>query len=426
MINQKIKKILKWTLIIFLSYYIITSIYFGEGFYDEKTGICAFYWSGLDDLGRKDNASGFFINKQYPTFLDGIDGPYIFGSKSYSVTADNEMIEKSIDTPKLILVNTGLKEFSEFTVQLRNSYSTERYNYEMPERLIAISDMEGNLTGFYSFLLANNVIDQKGNWIFGKGALVLNGDFFDRGTQVTPLLWFIYHLENQASQHGGKVHFILGNHEIRNLNGNGSDGDFKYIEVAKRISGEKHWNKAIMYLYGEKSEIGKWLRTKNIVEKIGSNLFVHGGLNKFHLQERLSLEEMNAIARKYLGKNPSTNPTVNKREKFITNTVNSPYWDRRLNLDWKIKYTYKLNGVKAEETTANELNQILKFYDAEKVVIGHSIVDDISIGYNNKVIKIDVEHGEDLHSGHTKGLLIQDYNYYKIDDLGNKENLYRK
>ncbi len=422
-INKKAKRILKWTLVVFLSYYLVTSVYFGEGSFDGKTGVCSFYWSGLDDLGRKDKASGLLINEQYPTFLDGVDGPYIFGPKSYFITADNEMIEKNTGNSGLILVNTGLKEFPSFTVSLRSSYAIETYEYTMPEKLIAVSDMEGNLTGFYSFLLANKVIDKRGNWSFGEGALVLNGDFFDRGTQVTPLLWFIYHLENQALQNGGKVHFILGNHEIKNLNGDASDGAFKYIEVAKRISGEKQWDKAILYLYGEKSEIGKWLRSKNIVEKIGPHLFVHGGLNKLHLQERFSLQEMNNIARKYMGKNPSSDPEMNKRDEIITNTINSPYWDRRLNLDWKIKWTYKLNGIKAEATTEKDLNQILNFYGAEKIIIGHSIVGDISTGYNNKVIKIDVRHGEALSSGNTRGLLIQHNSYYKIDDFGNKSNL---
>lgn len=416
-INKTVKQVLKWTLIIFLSYFIATSLYYGEGSFDERTGVSSFYWSGLDDLGRADKASGLLVNEQYPTFLDGTDGPYVFGDKYYVVTDDNEIIEGNLDSSGLILVNTGIEEFPNFSVNLRSSYATETYNYQMPEKLIAISDMEGNLTGFYSFLLANNVIDKKGDWIFGRGALVLNGDFFDRGPQVTPLLWFIYHLDNQALQSGGKVHFILGNHEIKNLSGDASDGAFKYIEIAKRISGENQWDKAIRYLYSEKSEIGKWLRSKNICEKIGSHVFVHGGLNRLHLQERFSLEEINMIARKYMGKNTSALPDMNKREAIITNTINSPYWDRRLNLDWKIKWTYKLNRVKVQETTEKDLDQILDFYSAEKIIIGHSIVHDISTGYNDKVIKIDVEHGEGLSSGKTRGLLIYKNNYYKINDL---------
>src|SRR5690606_23606833 len=141
------------------------------------------------------------------------------------------------------------------------------------------------------------------------------------------------------------------------------------------------------------------LRSKNIIEKIGQHLFVHGGLNKFHIQERFSLEEMNTLARKYIGKNTSSLVNMNRRNEIIINTLNSPYWDRRLNLDWKIKWTYRLHGIKVQSTSENDLDEILNFYGAHKIIIGHSIVNDVSTGYNNKVIKIDVQHGRGLLSG---------------------------
>ncbi|WP_057937482.1 metallophosphoesterase [Algoriphagus resistens] len=422
--SKKKKNIVKWALIVIASYYVITILYFGHGDIDSKTGISTFYWSGLDDLGRKDKASGFLVNEYYPTFLNGVDGPYIFQNRSYSVSADNKWLEKKVDTTDFIVVETGIREFPRFSLQLRRNYPVEEFDYKMPEKLLAISDIEGNLTGFYSLLVASKVIDPRGNWIFEKGALVLNGDFFDRGNQVTQLLWFIYHLENQAAQKGGKVHFILGNHEIMNLTGNASYNDFKYIEAAKRISSQSDWNKAILYMYSETSELGKWLRSKNIVERIGRNLFVHGGLNKFHLQEKFSIEEMNTIARNHVAKELLSGTVTDKREELITSSINSPYWDRRLNLDWKIRWIYRLKGIDANKTSAKDLNQILKFYGAERIIIGHSVVNDISTGYNNQVVKIDVKHGEELNSGSTKGLLIQNGGYYRIDDMGDRKLLF--
>ena len=423
-LSKKGKGILKWAFIITTSYFIITTLYFGHGNIDTKTGITDFYWCGLDNYWKKNEPSGFLINEPYPTFLDGIDGPFVYGNKAFYVNRDSQLIEKKVASSRLIKVETDSKEFPGFSVQLRDSYPTEEFTHEMPKKLIAISDIEGNLTGFYSFLLANKVIDSEGNWIFGKGALVLNGDFFDRGNQVTPLLWFIYHLENQALKVGGKVHFILGNHEVMNLNGDASHNDFKYIAVAKKISNETNWDKAILHLYGENSELGKWLRSKNIIEKIGSHIFVHGGLNKFHLQQKITLEEMNTIARKHFGKEIPLEKPNDQRIASIISPINGPYWDRRLNLDWKVKWTYLFNGIDAEETPQSDLNNILKFYNSEKIIIGHSMVDDIAAGYNNKVIKIDVKHGQNSKSGHTKGLLIQNNIYYKINDLGDKIALF--
>lgn len=422
---KKSKKAIKWSLILLVGYFILDTVYFGYGSIDTKTGISSFYWSGLDDLYKPKSAHGFLINEAYPTFLNGEDGPYVFDSIAYYVNSNDELFKVSIDSTRQIEVKTNMEAFPDFTVKLRADYPLEKAHYKMPKNLIAISDIEGNLAGLYSFLLSNKVIDRKGNWVFGNGSLVLNGDFMDRGSQVPQVLWFIYHLENQASKVGGKVHFILGNHEILNLYGNGSDNDFKYIEVAKQISGISNWSAAVKYLYSKNSELGKWLRSKNIIEKIGDNIFVHGGLNTSHFEQKLSINELNLIARKYIGTKPEAMASISHREKLVVNnSLDSPYWDRKLNYNWKIKLAYLTKGISVNATSQEELNNILKFYAANKIIIGHSNISDISATYDDKVILLDVAHGEEIHSGETKGLLIQTNDYYKVDDNNNKTLLF--
>jgi hypothetical protein len=93
----------------------------------------------------------------------------------------------------------------------------KKVNTKKVNKLIAISDIEGNFMAFTETAAANGVIDTNFNWTFGEGHLVLTGDFFDRGTQVTEVLWLIYSLEEKAKDAGGYVHYILGNHEIMNL-----------------------------------------------------------------------------------------------------------------------------------------------------------------------------------------------------------------
>lgn len=424
---KQLKRLLKWSLILLIGYFILDTLYFGYSAVDNKTGISSFYWSGLDDLNKPKKTAGFLINETYPTFLNGEDGPYVFNSIAYYVNSKEELVKNSIDSTRQIKVKTNLEAMPNFTVQLREEYPVEKDHYNSSENLIAISDIEGNLTGLYSFLLSNKVIDSKGNWIYGNGSLVLNGDFMDRGSEVVQVLWFIYHLENQAAEDGGKVHFILGNHEILNLYGNGSDNDFKYIEIAKQISGKSNWSEAVRYLYSQDSELGKWLRSKNIIEKIGAIIFVHGGLNKKHIEQNFSINELNSIARKYIGVEPEAMAHLSQRDKLIVdNSLDSPYWDRKLNYNWKIKLAYLMKGICVNATSQEELNNILKFYDANEIIIGHSNISDITAKYNDKVILLDVAHGEELHSGKTKGLLIQKNNYYKVDDNNNKSLLFKK
>ena len=420
---KKTKKILKWIIIITACYFIIATLYFGYDDIDSEKGIYNFYWSGIRGLWEVDRDFGFKINKEVKFKLNGVDGPYLINDTLFYVNRNNQLSKKALKENRNLVVETNSNVLPKFTVELKDSIALEKSVYNMPEKLIAISDIEGNFTGFYSFLLANKVIDKNGKWIFGAGHLVINGDFFDRGDQVTQVLWLIYSLENQAEYQGGKVHFILGNHEIMNLYGDVSYNDFKYIEVAKRISKLDNWQMGLRYIYSESSELGKWLRSKNVIEKIGNNIFVHGGLNVYHVNEKYSIEEMNEIARRYYGIYPDESSVKTKRDRIMINSIDSPFWDRRLNLEWKYKIVFKLNGIHVAETTQEEVNNILEFYKAKKIIIGHSVVDDIKSDYMNSVIKIDVKHGKEINSGKTKGLLIEGNLYYKVDDNFNKERI---
>ena len=72
--------------------------------------------------------------------------------------------------------------------------------------------------------MAGKVIDTDLTWSFGDGHLVIVGDVFDRGPNVTECLWLIYRLEQEASAAGGAVHFLLGNHELMVMR-----GDLRYL-----------------------------------------------------------------------------------------------------------------------------------------------------------------------------------------------------
>ena len=421
---RKWKTLIKWTLILGVIYFVVTTLYFGYDDIDSKKGTYNFYWSGIRGLWEEDREFGFKVNKEVKFKLDGVDGPYVIGDSLYYVNRSNQFLKGKVSPDSLITVETNCKELPEFKVKLKKSISVERDSYEMPEKLIAISDIEGNFTGLYSFLLHNKVIDKNANWIFGKGHLVLNGDFFDRGDQVPQVLWLIYSLEEQAIAKGGKVHFIIGNHEVMNLYGDVSYNDFKYMEISRRVSQQKNWDVGLRFLYAKETELGKWLRSKNVVEKIGDNIFVHGGLNAYHREGGYSINEMNAIARKYYGVFPEEKTVKTDRDRIMISSIDSPFWDRRLNFDFKYKITYMLNGIEAQETSQDELDRILKYYNANRIIIGHSVVDDISVAYQNKVIKIDVKHGQEINSGKTKGLFIDKGNFFKVNDLNDKIKLF--
>jgi|JI6StandDraft_1071083.scaffolds.fasta_scaffold34075_4 hypothetical protein len=402
---KTVRKILKWLfgIITFLILTAVILVRFTDGSINtpEKTIL------GFDE------EKGRFLIWEKKTFnLNGIDGPYIIDNQLYEVTKENKLLNKNINRKAKLVVKVNNSDNDQFTFQLKDSITSEPNFYELPEKLIVISDIEGNFDSFSSFLINNGVIDKNFNWTFGNGHLLLNGDFVDRGENVTQVLWLIYKIENQAQKQGGKLHYILGNHEIMNFQGNANYNNKKYKRVAQLISKNNSLREATIFMYSDKTELGKWLRSKNVVERIGNYIFVHAGISPEILKYNVSLSDINQIARNNWDKNLYDEEENNKVENFITGKK-GVYWYRGLAQDYK--YYDKIKE--------NELNEVLKFYQAEKIVFGHSVMEDITKEFDGKTINTDVKHGQEKNSDKTKGLLIENGIEYKIDGKGTKTKI---
>ena len=249
-----------------------------------------------------------------------------------------------------------------FSFKLKQDLKNENFQYETPEKIIAISDIESNYKIFRDFLIVNKVIDENLNWIFGKGHLVLNGDFIDRSHFTTQVLWFIYRLEQEAKKNGGKVHYILGNHEIMNIQGDHRYAKRKYRNIAA-VLGLKQYQ-----LYDTTTYLGKWLQTKNVVEKIGSYVFVHAGIAPELSSNQIKLSEMNQIARENYQIAYSPKQNESKKNQYILDSKTSPYWYR---------------GYFQDDLQQDEIDKILTFYNCSQIIVGHTIRKEINRTYNN-------------------------------------------
>lgn len=346
-----------------------------------------------------------FIAENDSTDLSTIDhdGPYILyrnGSAIIKQVLKNNGVfygktDSITGSIKGKLITCNVNDSISFITIIKDTLINENSIYEMPEKLIAISDIEGNYAVFRDFLINNQVIDTYNKWIFGNGHLVLNGDFFDRGLNVTECLWFIYHLEQEAVKYGGYVHFILGNHEIMNMN-----DDIRYVRN-KFIKNSKLINEDYKNLYKQNTELGRWLETKNIVEKIGPYLFLHGGISEEMNILKPTIEEINTKAREHYYSSKSARQSSDTLVSTIFKSKFSPFWYR---------------GYVEETIKEDSLNLSLKIFDVNKIVVGHTIVDDIRYFYNGNVIAIDTHHAE----GDTEGLLIEERNEYRVDKQGNR------
>lgn len=337
------------------------------------------------------------------------DGPYVVYQKD-QIVVRNIVLEESIRRVKVSTFTLKEKsavplkvQFSDhpewdFSVKMQRNLKNEPSEFKQPDKLLALSDIEGEFEAFRKLLLANKVIDEQYNWIFGKGHLVICGDLFDRGQEVSATIWLLYKLEQDAKAKGGYLHTILGNHDIMNLS-----GDLRYVKP-KYFENAKLMGLDYKELYGPDTELGRWLRSKNLIERIGENLCMHAGVAPVINTLAMGLQEINTKCRPFYDKAKNkelfTDPVI---KKFFDGTRSSLFW-------------YRGYFVEPKATEA-EVEQTLALYKVKTIIVGHTITEsNVGFYYKGKVLGIDV----DQHNGKHEAALFENKTWYKINTTGNK------
>ena len=276
-------------------------------------------------------------------------------------------------------------------------------------RIIAVSDLEGNRETFLGFLRGNGVVDDAGRWAWGDGHLVLDGDIVDRGDEVTELLWTIRRLEREAERAGGRVHYVLGNHESMVM-----AGDLRYIHPKYRFTSDRI-GETYDALHGPSSEIGRWLRSRNSVIRVGPFLFVHAGYSPALDGLGLGMDEINEAIRAGLG--PPAWPAA-ARADLRTGLIwhqQGPHWYR----GYFPQHAAQWGGRPSDEQIA----AILERHGADHVVVGHTLVDEIGwIDGRPALIGIDVAWRDPAEAA---GLLFDGGELHRVDSAGRRTPLTR-
>jgi hypothetical protein len=343
------------------------------------------------------------------------DGPYVFNKNDSVVTVnhvrgnqDDGFYSDQKDYPLDLAISTYCyfpldSVRFEFTINNRIEIPATTYNDN--SKILAISDIESGFKTFRDFLIANEVINEKLNWTFGNGHLVLLGDFVDRDFSTTQVLWFIYKLEQEAKEKGGTVHYILGNHELKNMQGNFENTSPKYYHVSSILKKQQ------TDLYGTNSFLGKWMSSKNSIEKINGILFAHGGVHPDLAKYKTSLDEINQIVRSNYYKPYYPNPQKNL-EQLLISSHKGIAWYR---------------GYFKDDLTQEDVEKGLNLFNAKSIVVGHTLQSKVNKQFEGKVIGIDVKHPKDysksLPNKKSEGLLIENNQYFRVLDTGEKKEM---
>lgn len=376
------------------AYYNVMSSYFIEG-----ENILAVKISTNSETKPSLLFDAFFI--ETPLYKDG---PYVFYDdqrvKIVTLTEEggvqneyhslNDDIVLTVDDP------TSNKTFS---FPLAKGHTIPQAVNPLPAKFFATADIEGNFGAYKKMLIDAGIMNENFEWTYGEGHLILSGDMVDRGEHVTEVLWLTYKLQHEAEKAGGKVQFVLGNHEVMVIN-----NDVRYVNK-KYIDNLAHLEIDYAGLFSNQTEFGRWMRKKNIIEKVGDYTFVHGGVSPEVANLGLSYEVMNDYGRNRL------NQEYCRGECRVVNGGS------RVGLYW-------YRGMGRQTITQEEVDDITNKINSEKVIIGHTIYPQVTAIYQGKVIAIDINHERNFINGKVEALLYEDncFKQFISDQNGIQKN----
>ena len=281
------------------------------------------------------------------------DGPYVFIS-------NNKLIEKKILNGKV--TSKVLEPTLYDTI-----FTPQKSIYKNVENIAALSDIHGQYDLAIEILKNNGIINSNLDWNFGKGHLVIVGDVFDRGPKINEMLWLLFKLEIQAKEKGGRLHFLLGNHEYMVLH-----KDLRYVhdryKIATKLLGLEYDE-----LYSNQTIIGRWLRSKSTIIKINNSIFVHGGVSEEFIAENgIDLSNTNQIMRSSIERS--------KQEMKSTDFYKTYYGKK--SLIWYRGYFY-------DNLVDTDISKILTQVNSEHIVVGHCSNKEVVQLYDHKIFGVD-------------------------------------
>ena len=298
-------------------------------------------------------------------------------------------------------VNTNT-ELPAFKVKLFK-YKDSPSAYKQMGKTVVISDIHGNFFNYVKLLKNAGVISDNYTWTFGKNKLVINGDIFDRGVDVTAVLWLTYKLDAESGKAGGSVIFNFGNHEDMVLTGDFRYVDEKYDLFSKRIGVD------LTEFFSRDTELGRWLRTKNVMTTIGDILFVHGGISTEVVKSGLKPEKINEIMRNGIGM------ALNPADSIVIMLFGDrgPMWYRGL-----------VTPSDTELINADTIDVSLAHFKVSRIVVGHTTLSRVSALHGGRVIGVDAAVKEALIIEKKKFEVLTTEGEYK--ELPVSEGFYKK
>ena len=343
------------------------------------------------------------------------DGPYLLpgparGWRALSVSDDLNPLEHRVTRTGRITVR-AVGDVPAFEVPLRarvQAPAPDELPLDPSTRLLVLADTHGEYDIVVEFLRRQGVIDANLNWTFGDGQMVVTGDIFDRGAYQLEILWLLYKLEGEARAAGGALHVLLGNHENIVLRNDLRYLHPRYPEVARILGVETYPD-----LFTAETLLGDWLRSRPAVLKLGDLLLLHGGISPQVVDRGLSIRDLNAGVRRSLD-TPVARRTELDADTFLIAGTFGPLWFRG--------YFPQAAEPDRPYMPRAEVERSLAVYGVSRILVGHTVMDQVTPLYDGRVIAVQVYPHRDDRTGAPvlEGALRDQGRWFRVNAQGER------
>lgn len=247
--------------------------------------------------------------------------------------------------------------------------------FDLADSTFVVGDVHGQYERLVRLLRNARVIDDELRWSAGRADLVLLGDLVDRGPDATRVLWLVYRLEREAKAAGGRVHVVLGNHEIMVMT-----GDLRYLSEKEaqvaRWHGVEYWR----MLDPRTSVLGRWLVTKPAILRLGDVLFAHGGVSADYLEydAKAYHDSLWAFTRE---------PLFHRwADSSVAVRIDSASLERRIDFFFGPSSVFWYRDYVTADTLADALARVLRRFESRRHVVAHTPVDRIQERYGGALV----------------------------------------
>ena len=262
-------------------------------------------------------------------------------------------------------------------------------------RLVAIGDIHADMNAFRTALRTAGAIDARDEWVGGALTIVQLGDLIGRSDEERQVLDFLFDVQRKARQAGGTVHALIGNHEVfggrldnQAIGPNpfpSWDGvpGLQVDHPRLRVLPPHARTRGAALMPG--GPYARRIAEFPVVLKLGGTVFVHGGV--VPRWARYGVERINKEVRDWLlglTDEPDSALGVDDGDRVM--------WTRQFSAN-------------VTETDCAILGQSLKILGARRMVVAHTVHQEITARCNERVWAVDVGMSR-AYGGHVEVLEI--------------------